>query len=73
VEGDGDLGGREDGEEIRGAISGTGGDVREVQEIKQKYIAGWGGEELGIATGGYQTPGKCEAPRTQGDNFSRNA
>jgi hypothetical protein len=34
----------------------------EGQEIKQKYVSG--DEELGIATGGFQIPGKCEAPRT---------
>ena len=34
------------------------------QEIESKYIA-VGDEELGVTTGGSQTPGKQEAPRTQ--------
>jgi hypothetical protein len=29
------LGGREEGEEIKGALSGTGGDRREVQRVKK--------------------------------------
>jgi hypothetical protein len=33
VEGEGDLGQREEGEEIRGAVVGTGGDVTEVQRV----------------------------------------
>ena len=53
-------------EEIRGAVSGNGGDRREVksQEIKKIYMS-VGFEELQIATGGSQIQGKQEGPITQ--------
>ena len=61
------MGGREEGEEIRREVSGTGGDVKEIQKVKisnKKYVA-VRNEELGTVTGGSQTPGKHEATRTQ--------
>jgi len=50
-------GGKEKGQEIRGAGSGTRGERREGQEINIK-ICSRGNEDLGIATGGPQTRGK---------------
>jgi hypothetical protein len=35
VEEEGDLGEREEGEEIRQEVSGTGGDMREVQRVRK--------------------------------------
>ena len=66
MEGDGDLGGRKEREEMGGSIRNWRRCERgtEGQEIKQKYVAG-GDKELGIDTGGSQTPGKRESPRTQ--------
>ena len=34
-EGEGDLGRRKKGEKIRGTVSGNGGDVREVQRVRE--------------------------------------
>jgi len=65
-EGKGDWEGRKKGEEIWVAASAPGGDVREVQRVKKlNKICSRGNEDLGIATAGSQTPGKCEALRTQ--------
>jgi hypothetical protein len=69
VEVEGDKGGqKKEEEEIKESVSETGGDVRgtESQEIKKK-IGSRGDEELGIATGGSQTPEKYEASQTQWD------
>jgi hypothetical protein len=67
MEGEGEQGGRKEGEEIRVAVSGTKRDVREVQRVRKlnNIGSGVGDEELGIATGEYQIPEKREAPRTQ--------
>jgi len=70
VAGDGNLGERKKEEEIRVAVSGTAGDMKEIQGNGTK-ICSRGDGELGIATGGFQTPGKHEARRTL-LNFSRN-
>ena len=63
---EGDLGGREEGEEIKGTVSVTGGDQREARKarIKKKNVPRQN-EQLGILSGGSQTPRKREAPRTQ--------
>lgn len=44
-------------------LLGTGGDVRGTEGGTN--ICSTGKEELGIATGAFQTPGKCEALRIQ--------
>jgi hypothetical protein len=43
VEGEGDKGGRKEEEEIRVAVSGTRGDVREVQRVRKLNKNRWWG------------------------------
>lgn len=64
--GRGGLGRQRRGGGYKEAVSGTGEDGIEAQKDRKlkKYESG-GDEEMGIATGGFQTPGKLEVPRTQ--------
>jgi hypothetical protein len=65
MEGEENKGGRKEKKEIRVAVSKSGGERREVQRVRKlNKNRWWGDEELGIATGGSQTPEKREAPRT---------
>ena len=69
---EGDLGGREEGEEIKGTVSVTGGDQREARKarIKKKMYRGrmsnWG-----YSVEDPRPQGKERLPGPNGDDFSR--
>ena len=65
-EGEGDLRGREDGEEIRGglAVSGTGRDGREVQRVRKSN------KNMQAEGGGPRDQENQRLPGPKGDDFS---
>ena len=68
MEEEGDKGGRKEEEEIRVAVSESGGDLTEIEsgnQTKKRDIRA--DEELVILIGGSQTSEKIETPSTQQD------